>query len=172
MAIGIRNVNAPKTAPRLRFRRRWNMSISSPARNMRYSSPTCPKMLNELSRSRILRPKGPTATPATIMPMICGIFNLFNATGASRMMTSTIRNILTGSVTSGAAFSRGNSMAGYGNQDLLADRYSAICTALRAAPLRIWSLTVQKVSELSPARSWRIRPTYTGSQPASPRGIG
>ena len=38
-------------------------------------------------------------------------------------------------------------------------RYSAICTALRAAPLRIWSPLSQKVSPLSSARSLRTRPT-------------
>lgn len=61
-------------------------------------------MLKELSRSRMLRPKGPTATPATIIPIMWGIFSLLNATGARRMMTSTIRNIVTGLVTSGAAW--------------------------------------------------------------------
>lgn len=35
----------------------------------------------------------------------------------------------------------------------------AICTALRAAPLRIWSATHQKVSPLGEVRSRRIRPT-------------
>lgn len=38
-------------------------------------------------------------------------------------------------------------------------RYSAICTAFSAAPLRIWSLTHQNVSPLSQVRSLRIRPT-------------
>ena len=38
-------------------------------------------------------------------------------------------------------------------------RYSAICTALRAAPLRIWSPESQKVRPLSSARSLRMRPT-------------
>lgn len=35
----------------------------------------------------------------------------------------------------------------------------AICTALRAAPLRIWSATHQKVSPLGEVRSRRMRPT-------------
>lgn len=38
-------------------------------------------------------------------------------------------------------------------------RYSAICTALRAAPLRIWSPVSQSVLLLSSARSLRMRPT-------------
>ena len=38
-------------------------------------------------------------------------------------------------------------------------RYSPIWTALRAAPLRIWSPESQKVSPLSSARSLRTRPT-------------
>gem|GEM_PF-5542514 len=38
-------------------------------------------------------------------------------------------------------------------------RYSAICTALRAAPLRIWSPVSQSVLPLSSARSLRMRPT-------------
>lgn len=37
---------------------------------------------------------------------------------------------------------------------------SAICTALRAAPLSNWSPTTQKHSPLSNAQSWRIRPTW------------
>lgn len=51
-------------------------------------------------------------------------------------------------------------------------RYSAICTAFSAAPLRIWSLTHQNVSEFGSARSLRIRPTYTASTPAKGSGIG
>ncbi len=51
-------------------------------------------------------------------------------------------------------------------------RYSAICTALRAAPLRIWSPLSQNVSPLSSARSLRTRPTYTSSLPAVSNGIG
>ena len=50
--------------------------------------------------------------------------------------------------------------------------YCAICTALRAAPLRIWSATVQNDKPLGSARSARTRPTYTGSLPATKRGIG
>lgn len=38
-------------------------------------------------------------------------------------------------------------------------RYSAICTAFSAAPLRIWSPVSQKVRPLGHARSWRMRPT-------------
>ena len=38
-------------------------------------------------------------------------------------------------------------------------KYSAICTALRAAPLRIWSLTSQRVKPLGFAKSLRTRPT-------------
>ena len=53
-----------------------------------------------------------------------------------------------------------------------ASRYSAICTALRAAPFLIWSLTVQNVRPLGLARSLRTRPTKTGSSPALSRGIG
>lgn len=37
--------------------------------------------------------------------------------------------------------------------------HSAICTALRAAPLRIWSLTHQKASPLGLVTSRRMRPT-------------
>ncbi len=38
-------------------------------------------------------------------------------------------------------------------------RYSAICTAFSAAPLRIWSLTHQNVSPLGSEISSRMRPT-------------
>ena len=38
-------------------------------------------------------------------------------------------------------------------------RYSAICTALSAAPLRIWSPVSHRVMPLSLARSLRTRPT-------------
>ena len=38
-------------------------------------------------------------------------------------------------------------------------KYSPICTALRAAPLRIWSPVSQRVMPLSLARSRRTRPT-------------
>ena len=51
-------------------------------------------------------------------------------------------------------------------------RYSAICTALSAAPLRIWSLTHQKLSPFSSVRSLRIRPTKTSSLPLKKSGIG
>ncbi len=51
-------------------------------------------------------------------------------------------------------------------------RYSAICTALRAAPLRIWSLTHQKASPLGLERSCRMRPTCTGSLPERNSGMG
>ena len=37
--------------------------------------------------------------------------------------------------------------------------HSAICTAFRAAPFLIWSLTHQNVSELGSVRSLRMRPT-------------
>ena len=40
-----------------------------------------------------------------------------------------------------------------------AARYSAICTAFRAAPFLIWSPTHQKVRPLGVARSLRRRPT-------------
>ncbi len=51
-------------------------------------------------------------------------------------------------------------------------RYSAICTALRAAPLRIWSPVSQRVMPLSSAMSLRTRPTKTSSLPADSRGMG
>ena len=38
-------------------------------------------------------------------------------------------------------------------------RYSPICTAFSAAPLRIWSPVSQRVRPLSTAKSWRTRPT-------------
>ena len=41
----------------------------------------------------------------------------------------------------------------------VATRYSAICTAFSAAPLRIWSLTHQNVSPLGSEISSRMRPT-------------
>ena len=50
--------------------------------------------------------------------------------------------------------------------------FSAIWTALRAAPLRIWSPTHQKVIPFSFAKSLRIRPTYTSSVPLKYNGIG
>ena len=51
-------------------------------------------------------------------------------------------------------------------------RYSAICTALRAAPFFIWSLTSQKVIPLGLARSLRMRPTKTSSQFSWKSGMG
>ena len=51
-------------------------------------------------------------------------------------------------------------------------RYSAICTALSAAPLRIWSPLSHSVRPQSSARSLRTRPTYTSSRPAVSSGIG
>src|SRR5690554_6515697 len=51
-------------------------------------------------------------------------------------------------------------------------KYSAICTAFSAAPFLIWSDTVQKVNPFSLAKSFRMRPTYTGSFPAKSSGIG
>ena len=51
-------------------------------------------------------------------------------------------------------------------------RYSAICTALRAAPFLIWSLTSQKARPLGFDRSLRILPTKTSSQFSWKRGIG
>ena len=50
--------------------------------------------------------------------------------------------------------------------------FSAICTAFKAAPLRIWSPTHQKVIPLAFAKSLRIRPTYTSSVPLKYNGIG
>ena len=40
IAIGSRKVSKPKQSPRRRFSRRWNISISRPARNIKYSRPT------------------------------------------------------------------------------------------------------------------------------------
>lgn len=51
-------------------------------------------------------------------------------------------------------------------------RISAIWTALRAAPLRIWSPVSQSVQLWSSARSLRMRPTKTSSLPADSRGMG
>ncbi len=38
-------------------------------------------------------------------------------------------------------------------------KYSAICTALSAAPFFIWSLTAQKLKPFSSVKSLRTRPT-------------
>src|SRR5690606_18397894 len=46
---------------------------------------------------------------------------------------------------------------------MAAQSSSAICTAFRAAPLRTWSPTTQKVRALSRTRSLRIRPTRQSS---------
>ena len=51
-------------------------------------------------------------------------------------------------------------------------RYSAIWTALRAAPLRIWSPLSQKVRPFSSLKSLRTRPTNTSSLPAVSSGMG
>ena len=51
-------------------------------------------------------------------------------------------------------------------------RYSPICTAFKAAPLRIWSPESQKVRPFSSERSLRTRPTKTSSLPAVSRGMG
>ena len=51
---------------------------------------------------------------------------------------------------------------------------SAICTVLRAAPLRRLSLLTNSARPRSPSTpgSWRIRPTYDGSWPAACSGVG
>ena len=50
--------------------------------------------------------------------------------------------------------------------------FSAICTALVAAPLRRLSLTHQKSRVLGRLRSWRMRPTKTSSLPAATAARG
>lgn len=57
------------------------------------------------------------------------------------------------------AFSRGRGARGYRFKPLFFTSHSAICTALRAAPFLIWSLTSQKVIPLGLAKSLRMRPT-------------
>src|SRR5665647_289503 len=49
---------------------------------------------------------------------------------------------------------------------------SAICTALRAAPLRRLSLTTHRSRPFSTVTSSRMRPTYTGSLPSASSGSG
>ena len=107
----------------------------------------------------------PTNTPATIMPMMWGMPSRLSITGASNIIIITIRKIVTGLVTrgvlrvtssyvrGGVSFSSARMVFCSGYFFFCAMRYSAICTALRAAPLRIWSDTAQKARELSPARS-------------------
>lgn len=51
-------------------------------------------------------------------------------------------------------------------------RYLRICTALLAAPLRIWSPQHQRVRALSCVRSSRTRPTHTRSCPLVSSGVG
>lgn len=61
---------------------------------------------------------------------------------------------------------------GYLSNQILSSRYSAICTAFSAAPLRIWSPVSQSVALLSSARSFLMRPTNTSSCPALSKGMG
>ncbi len=68
---------------------------------MRYRIPTCPNISNDESLASTLSPYGPITTPATIIPMICGIFSLFSKSGANRMIDRTMKNIGTGLVTKG-----------------------------------------------------------------------
>lgn len=54
----------------------------------------------------------------------------------------------------------------------LASRYSAICTALVAAPFRRLSATIQRFKPLSTEWSRRIRPTKTPSLSLANKGMG
>ena len=56
IAIGIKNVSRPNPTPLLRLRFKWNISISRPAKNIKYSRPTCPNISKLLSRSSKLKP--------------------------------------------------------------------------------------------------------------------
>ena len=60
--------------------------------------PTLPNSSKLLSRAKILNPCSPITNPANIIPMICGIRNLFNKMGANNMISNTRRNIHVGSV--------------------------------------------------------------------------
>ena len=71
------------------------------------ASPSAKKMLAEelkqrahklLSRTKILKPCSPMTSPASIIPIMCGIRSLFNNMGANNIMRSTRRNIHVGSV--------------------------------------------------------------------------
>ena len=83
---------------RLEFFLTLSISISKPARNMMYNSPTLPNNSNELSRSNRCSPCSPMSTPASTIPMMCGMRSLPMMMGASRMMSSTTKNISVGLV--------------------------------------------------------------------------
>ena len=83
---------------RLEFFLTLSKSISKPARNMIYSSPTLPKSSNELSRSKMFRPCSPISMPASTIPMMCGMRSLPIMMGANRMISSTTKNISVGLV--------------------------------------------------------------------------
>ena len=60
----------------------------------------------------------------------------------------------------------------YGKSAGVYRRYFRICTALLAAPLRIWSPQHQSVRALFCVRSSRTRPTQTRSCPLVSSGVG
>src|SRR5882672_3399832 len=57
-------------------------------------------------------------------------------------------------------------------RNLFSSKYSAICTAFVAAPLRRLSETIQRLSEFACDSSLRMRPTNTSSFPSASIGIG
>ena len=71
-------------------------SISNPAMNMIYKSPTVPKRTILLSLAIRFSPKGPTTTPAMINPIRCGMRILFNNIGENRMINKMSEKINTG----------------------------------------------------------------------------
>lgn len=95
---GIRHVKSPKMRNRREFFLTLSRSISSPARNMIYSSPTLPKSSNDESRVRMSSPFCPITMPANTMPMMCGIRSLPMMMGANNMIISTTKNISVGLV--------------------------------------------------------------------------
>ena len=57
-----------------------------------------PNSSNESSRTSMLSPYLPTSTPASTMPMMCGMRSLPMMMGAERMIIITTKNMSVGSV--------------------------------------------------------------------------
>ena len=94
--MGMRHVSMPNSRNRREFFFTLSRSISSPARNMMYSSPTLPNSSKESSRSRMFSPCSPMAMPASTMPMMWGMRSLPITIGANRIISSTTKKMSVG----------------------------------------------------------------------------
>jgi hypothetical protein len=90
------NVKNPNTILLPLFLLNSPRSNSSPTINMMYSNPMVEKSLIAEFCSMRYRPCGPMIVPEIIKPIIPGILNRFNSTGASKMMSRIRENMRTG----------------------------------------------------------------------------